>query len=87
MDEHPDPEIKVQKTEDAVIIEAPPGKIAEHFSWLSASSQWVCECGARCDFASGEWRWDGENWQHWHGYPIGHVIAQREKPEDGLTVH
>ena len=32
------------------------------------------------DLGNASWRWDGENWQHHHGYPIGHVVA-KYKPE------
>ena len=44
---------------------------------FSLSSDWLCECGKR-PFEDGidKWRWDGENWQHYHEYPIGHVIAE-----------
>jgi hypothetical protein len=62
-----------------VEVTAPPGVIAAHFKWLRQSTEWLCECGARGDCLSGEWRWDGENWQHWHGYPIGRVIAVRKE--------
>jgi protein gp37 len=34
---------------------------------------WRCECGAWPDDT---WRWNGERWEHHHGYPIGHVPAE-----------
>lgn len=42
---------------------------------------WECmSCGDHPDPCSSElgakWRWDGERWQHYHGYPIGHVHCQ-----------
>jgi hypothetical protein len=39
---------------------------------------YVCECGDACDPLSSKWRWDGQNWQHFHGYPIGHVIVTKQ---------
>jgi hypothetical protein len=39
---------------------------------------YVCDCGKVCEPLSSEWRWDGQNWQHYHGYPIGHVIVLKK---------
>ena len=59
-----------------------PEKIGE---WIMEAREWLCECGAR-PFSGGmaHWRFDGENWQHYHGYPMGHVICQHS-PLDALN--
>lgn len=35
-----------------------------------SQEHWQCECGAMAD---AHCRWNGNVWQHHHGYPIGHV--------------
>ncbi len=44
----------------------------------SEPSEWVCECGQKCVPNAADWRWNGRQWEHHHGYPIGYVQAQRK---------
>ena len=55
-------------------------RLRKHFD---QAPEWLCDCGERCAPMSPHWRWDGRNWEHYHGYPIGHVTATRSPYDDG----
>ena len=46
---------------------------------------WRCpECGDAANALDPLWRWNGKAWEHHHGYPIGHIVADyigKEIPE------
>lgn len=49
-------------------------------NWKGPSRKgWYCECGATAAetwfHTPGDWRWAGDHWQHYHGYPVGHVLC------------
>lgn len=45
---------------------------------LSTAPEWLCDCGQRADAGSPHWRWNGRDWEHYHGYVIGHVAARHQ---------
>ena len=50
----------------------------------------VCECGEKPAFDGNlekvsRWRWLDGHWQHFHGYPIGHVDVYRQEPHEELV--
>jgi len=38
---------------------------------------WKCPCGATMFLPDGDWRFNGKEWEHYHGYPVGHLVAQK----------
>ena len=51
-------------------------------SFYREATEWVCECGKRCDPLDSNWRFNGKDWEHCHSYPMGHVVTKRQPPED-----
>lgn len=56
----------------------------ERLFHIDNARDWLCDCGERVNPFSSKFRWDGENWQHHHNYPMGHVIC-KYKPIEAST--
>lgn len=62
-------------------IESGQGAFMTHWETVPSDpflhmNDWLCECGQRACLGP-DWRWNGQNWEHYHGYPIGHVESVR----------
>ena len=43
--------------------------------------RWVCgPCSVVCDPWAPDWRWNGMEWEHYHGGSLGHVAATKKQP-------
>jgi len=49
---------------------------------LEKAKDWICECGMRGCPLDSSWRFNGKDWEHSHGYPIGHVTAKLQPKQD-----
>jgi hypothetical protein len=57
------------------MIDEPDFTILPSFM-LDDAKNWRCPiCGETVIPADSRWRWNGRDWQHHHGHPIGHVTA------------
>jgi len=72
-----------QATNHGLVIRDESGYLFIETLPKAKPSDWLCECGKRPFEGRGDkWRWDGKNWQHYHGYPIGHVITAYKPQEE-----
>ena len=53
--------------------------LKDHFE---KAKDWICECGMRGCPLDSSWRFNGKDWEHSHGYPIGHVTAKLQPKQD-----
>jgi len=75
VDEHAVCDCDGQGTKHWHVYIPPSPELEQHFT---DAANWICECGERCNPMSADWRWNGEQWEHYHGYPLGHVAANRK---------
>ena len=55
-------------------------KSTQLIQFLHDAKKFKCSvCGEIANPTNPDWRWNGENWEHYHGYPIGHMPAKKIK--------